>query len=221
MPQNGLGKEPEGAATDWPASDMPQPEHDLLRETYAAARVILEYGSGHSTVLAASMPGKLIFSVESDRAWAMKLQLKLDQGAYPSPAVLYPVDIGPTGDWGRPLDFSHWQKFHRYPAAIWEEGFFRHPDVVLIDGRFRPACLAAVLMSARRPLRVLFDDYPGRPPYHAVEAFVKPADMVGRIAIFDVGPGLVPADRMVQLLSLFSEATYAGQRDGYSLPGTG
>lgn len=209
------------ADADWPASDMPAPEYQLLTETYARARIILEYGSGHSTVLAARLPGKLVFSVESDRQWAMKLQLKLDSGTYPSPAVLYPVDIGPTGDWGRPVDFTHWQKFHRYPAAIWQEGFFRHPDTVLIDGRFRPACLGMVLMSVHRPVRVLFDDYAKRPAYHAVETFVKPAEMVGRIAVFDIVPGMVPPERLGQLLALFSEASHVGQRNPYGTASAG
>ncbi|EPX78549.1 hypothetical protein thalar_02341 [Litoreibacter arenae DSM 19593] len=34
----------------------------------------MEYGSGGTTRLAAQMPGKLIFSVESDLMWALDLQ---------------------------------------------------------------------------------------------------------------------------------------------------
>jgi hypothetical protein len=40
---------------------------ELVRETYAQAQVILEYGSGGSTVLASEMAGKTVFSVESDK----------------------------------------------------------------------------------------------------------------------------------------------------------
>lgn len=49
-------------------------EAEVLRAGHALARVILEYGSGGSTVLAAGMPEKLVFSVESDRDWAIRLQ---------------------------------------------------------------------------------------------------------------------------------------------------
>jgi hypothetical protein len=178
------------AQEDRPTADLTLPPREaaLLSTEYARARVILEYGSGGSTLLAARQPGKLVFSVESDRRWAEDLQLGLDREAPPSPAVIYPVDIGPTGDWGRPRDDRAWRRFHRYPLAIWDEPFFRHPDVVLIDGRFRAACLVTVCLRITRPVTVLFDDYANRPAYHAVERLARPAAIVGRMARFDLSP---------------------------------
>ncbi|PSJ56514.1 hypothetical protein [Kumtagia ephedrae] len=188
---------------------MPEAEADCVRAAYEAARVILEYGSGGSTVMASKRPGKLIFSVESDRDWAMGLQLHIDEADLPSPAMLYHVDIGPTGTWGRPRDSRSWQLFHRYPLAIWDEPFFRQPDVVLIDGRFRPACLAAVCMMVDRPVTVLFDDYVDREAYHQVEEFVKPTRTIGRMAEFHVEPGLVERNNVARLIAAYAEVTYA------------
>ena len=48
-----------------PELTLPEAEAALLRETYDRAGVILEYGSGGSTVLAAEQPGKTVPSVES------------------------------------------------------------------------------------------------------------------------------------------------------------
>src|SRR5690554_3693764 len=110
---------------------LPEIEAAHLRSAYAEAQVILEYGSGGSTRVAAEMPGKLVFSVESDRDWAITLQAELDTAQLPSPAIVYHADIGETGKWGRPKNAESWQKFHRYPIAIWDEPFFRHPDLVL------------------------------------------------------------------------------------------
>lgn len=199
----------------WPALSFPGAEEDLVRTTYEKARVILEYGSGGSTVLAAEMPGKLVFSVESDRNWALRLQSRLDEAELLSPATVYHVDIGPTGAWGRPLDDSHWPQFHNYPVAIWDEPFFRHPDVVLIDGRFRVACMMTVMARAERPITILFDDYVERKPYHMVEEIIAPREFVGRMAVFDVMPGLVTGSDLDAISRAFAQATYAGQPSLY------
>ena len=195
----------------WPELSLPAEEIDRLRLAYSEAQVILEYGSGGSTVLASEHPGKLVFSVESDREWAVRLQYEIDSRNLPSPALVYHVDIGPTGAWGRPLSPETWTRFHRYPLAIWDEPFFRQPDVVLIDGRFRPACLMAVLLRTRKPVNVLFDDYTGRPAYHSVEAFIRPSEIVGRMAIFEVQPRQFDQSETGAMMDHFFRATYHGK----------
>jgi len=205
--------------SDWPALSFPPAEAELLRSTYGITRVILEYGSGGSTILASEQPGKLIFSVESDRNWSIRLQAEIDARDLPSPAHLCHVDIGPTGDWGRPVSSDAWTRFHRYPLAIWDEPFFRQPDVVLIDGRFRPACFMAVLLRTRKPVTVLFDDYTTRPVYHSVEAFLTPSEIVGRVAVFEVSPRNWDASESTALMDHFFRATYHGQKSGqYEAP---
>jgi len=188
---------------------FPEPEDALVREAYRAARVILEYGSGGSTWFGSGLPGKLIFSVESDRDWALDMQQRIDAADLPSPAILHHVDIGPTGAWGRPLDDRAWDRFHRYPAAIWDAPFFRHPDLILIDGRFRPACLAHACLRIARPVRVLFDDYVTRPAYHRVERFVEPVARAGRMAEFRLTPGMIGPELTGEVLEMFATATYA------------
>jgi protein O-GlcNAc transferase len=201
----------------WPELSFPLEEMHLLRRVYDSAHIILEYGSGGSTVLGSEQPGNLVFSVESDHAWAIRLQHEIDLRNLPSPALVYHVDIGPTGNWGRPLGPEAWTRFHRYPLAIWDEPFFRQPDVVLIDGRFRPACLMAVLLRTQKPVTVLFDDYTERPAYHSVEAFLKPTEMVGRMAVFDVQPRPFDPSETGAIMDHFFRATYHGKGD-YGVP---
>ncbi|GGL78792.1 hypothetical protein [Wenxinia marina] len=196
---------------------MPAAEYDCLVEAYRDAGVILEYGSGHSTVMASRLPDKLVFSVESDRDWAMRLQARIDAEAPPSPAVVYHVDIGETGDWGRPKSDRAWHRFHHYPNRIWDEPFFRHPDLVLIDGRFRAACFATICLRITRPVRLLFDDYTTRPVYQDVERLAEPVRFVGRMAEFHLQPGLarLPED-LSFVLGLYAQATYDdGTRTSY------
>jgi hypothetical protein len=191
---------------------LPPEEAECLRRHYEAARVILEYGSGGSTRLAAEMPGKYVLSVESDRDWAIRLQRELDEARLPSSALVWHVDIGATGAWGRPKDDRAWARFHRYPMAIWDQPFFRHPDVILIDGRFRAACFAAACLRIARPVTVLFDDYVGRPRYHLVEVLAQPAEVVGRMAVFRIEPGRVAPEDLSAVMGMFSQVTYARQR---------
>ncbi|SDE52658.1 hypothetical protein SAMN04488105_104312 [Salipiger thiooxidans] len=146
---------------------MPEAEAALLRELYAGAEVILEYGSGGSTALAAGMPGKSVFSVESDRDWAQMMRgwLAGNPPAMGTEVDIVWSDIGETKDWGHPVDESEWRRWPRYPLEVWELPEFRHPDVVLVDGRFREGCALAALFLAERPLTLLFDDYARRQHY--------------------------------------------------------
>ncbi len=190
---------------------LPPTEEACVHDHYGRAGVILEYGSGGSTVLGASLPNKLVFSVESDRDWAVRLQAEIDKANPPSSAILWYVDIGPTGAWGRPLHDQAWQRFHNYPFSIWDQTFFRHPDVVLIDGRFRQACFAAVCLKITRPVTVLFDDYLNRERYHRVEILARPLEMAGRMAVFYLQPGLITGEYMTSVFDMFTDVTYASQ----------
>ncbi|MET4132433.1 hypothetical protein ABIE62_001568 [Porphyrobacter sp. MBR-155] len=196
---------------------MPEAETAHLTQVYADARVILEYGSGGSTRVAAAMPGKFIMSVESDLDWTRGLRRDLAGAA--SPVILHHVDIGPTGPWGRPLSDDKWRAYHRYPNTVWDQTWFRQPDVVLIDGRFRTACLAAVMLRTSRPVKVLFDDYGVREKYRLVEKVIKPSQTIGRMAEFTVLPGATSQADLGFLIEQFFEMTVHGEGEAaYRLP---
>ena len=203
------------AAQDWPPLGFTEIEADEVVQSYKMARVILEYGSGWSTVQAAKMPGKLVISVESDHDWLLRLTAVLDAANHPSPAILHRVNIGQIGKWGRPVDDTAWRKFATYPLGVWSARYFRHPDVVLIDGRFRPACFGAVLLGMKAPVRVLFDDYVHRPVYHMVENFAKPTMLSGRMAVFNLSPTEFTPLQHQAIVHLFSQASLADQIDKY------
>jgi len=186
-----------------PVLTLPAAEAAWVTQAYQDAKVILEYGSGGSTVLAAEMPGKTIFSVESDRAWTDMLAAYLTSADVLSMPTLHYCDVGPTGRWGRPKNDSGWRNYHAYPLSVWERPDFVQPDVVLIDGRFRAACFLTVLFRATQPVTVYFDDYIGRAKYHIAEQFVPRAEVRGRMARFDVTPQPIPADRLSAIIAAF------------------
>lgn len=182
-----------------------------VRTLYSRASVILEYGSGGSTILAGRLPGKTVITVENDLRWAKGMQRWIEGADLPSPPRIHTVDVGPTGAWARPKDARAWKRFHQYPLQVWDEPFFQQPDVILIDGRFRIACFVTACLRVTRPTIVLFDDYLDRPHYHVVERLVKPTEYVGRMARFDVQPMAgVPREELTWLVASFNEVAYSG-----------
>lgn len=188
-----------------PEFTMPHAEQALVARLYAENDVILEYGSGGSTLLAAGQDHSLVMSVESDKAWAENMQAVLDRDFPKAKVKMHWADIGPTGDWGRPLTNRAWRKFALYPMGVWDRPWFRHPDLILIDGRFRIGCLLTALYRIERPVTVLFDDYASRKHYiKAVERFVKPVEIVDRMARFELEPTPYPVTRMGEITNLMT-----------------
>ncbi|SIS92375.1 hypothetical protein SAMN05421759_106163 [Roseivivax lentus] len=194
----------ETAVKTRPELTLPEAEAALVRAEYSRADVILEYGSGGSTVMAAEMPGKHVFTVESDRAWAemMRAWFSAHPPASGSEVDVIWSDIGQTREWGQPVDDSEWKRYPRYPLEVWGLEEFRQPQVVLVDGRFRQGCALAAKYLARAPVTVLFDDYLHRKHYHQVEAFLGRPEITGRMARFDVTPEPIPPDRLLRIMQL-------------------
>lgn len=186
MARTATGRAP--GMTRPPELTMPDDAAAALREAYDTAQVILEYGSGGSTLIAADLPGRQVFSVESDRDWLAGLAAWFDAHPPRASLHLHHADIGRTGRWGRPVGSAGWTAYHRYPLSVWDRDDFAHPDVVLIDGRFRAACFVTTAIRITRPVTVLWDDYADRPAYHEVERLARPLRMHGRMARFELTP---------------------------------
>jgi hypothetical protein len=199
--QSGLDGSEAGLTSEFVLT-FPHEVATFLTRAYAEASVILEYGSGGSTVLAAGL-GKPVFSVESDLAWAARLERTL--AVISDRARVHHVDVGPTGKWGMPIRTRFHQAFHRYALSVWDRPDLGEPDLVLIDGRFRAACLVAVMLRAKRPTTVLFDDYVGRKHYHGVERLARKEELVGRMARFTVTPGPIPPEMLTEVIGWFSD----------------
>lgn len=186
-----------------PKLTFPNEEGALVAEEYARADRILEYGSGGSTILAARSTRAKVLSIESDREWAENLKAVLgDIGTDPERVIVHWSDIGPTGKWGYPVDQRNWRKYPAYAFCPWEDFDFS-PDLVLIDGRFRLACLAATCLHAKKLTTVLFDDYKNRAVYHAAERLLTPNTIVGRMAKFEIEPGAIDKSQFAAMVRWF------------------
>ncbi|MCL4065668.1 hypothetical protein M3484_03680 [Pseudomonas sp. GX19020] len=174
---------------------MPEAAARAWTDACAAARVVLEYGSGGSTLVAAEA-GAEVWSVESDASWARMMGDWF--AAHPAQAGvhIHHADIGPIKEWGHPADESAFRRWPDYALKIWDLPGFSHPDLVLVDGRFRLACFLTVAYRITRPVTLFFDDYAPREAYHKAEQIARPTEMIGRMARFDLEPVTLTPDRL-------------------------
>jgi len=195
------------ARIDRPELTLPDAEAALVRSCYQDADVILEYGSGGSTAMGAEMPGKRIFSVESDKDWALMMRgwFAANPPAERTEVDVIWSDIGPTKQWGHPASHAAWERYARYPLEVWDLPEFRQPDVVLVDGRFRTGCALATSFRSLKPLTLLMDDYARRKNYHRVETYLGTPELTGRMARFEVKPMPVPADRLLEIIRMMTQ----------------
>lgn len=140
---------------------------------------LLEFGCGGSTLVAARQVRRIV-SVDSDAAWLAKVQADLAGAAVEFTPVH--IDIGPVGDWGYPTDEGRLRDWPRYHSQIWR-GMGGSPDAVLIDGRFRVACLLQAIIHCKPECVFLFHDFTDRPHYHAVQKHVDVLTRVDTLAV--------------------------------------
>lgn len=158
----------------------------FLDQAMDTSIVFLEYGCGGSTLFAATKKNiPYIISVDSDKNWSDRVRSLMPKTCI---SHIKHVDIGPVGEWGKPIDLSGTKNYFRYPSEPWKisrkESLI--PDTILIDGRFRVACFLYSLLNARVGTRIIFDDYFNRPFYFEVEKFCSVNSQHGRLAEFIV-----------------------------------
>ena len=161
---------------------------NALIRALKVSNVYLEFGMGGSTVLAAQLGVPNFYAIDSSLQWVRDMTLQLSTIQTTSNIKLLHVDLGPTGDWGYPIDKKNIENWPNYYSGIWnlvlEAGL--QPDLVLIDGRFRVPCFLYSLLHMRIGSVIVFDDYLNRPEYHLVERFVHPVAYHDEMAIFEI-----------------------------------
>lgn len=188
-----------------PRITMPARETEHLENAYCDAKIILEYGLGGSTILASEMAGKTITCVETDKTWIETLDKWFAQNPPKSAPDMIWANIGPIRRWGRPKDETHWREYSKYPLEIWSLEDIPHPDIVLVDGRFRAGCVLATAFRCKQETKVLVDDYAPRTSYHPIEKFVGKPRLIGRMAEFEITPTPILAENMLEIMSLMQD----------------
>lgn len=78
---------------------LPPAEAELLATSLSQASVVLEYGSGGSTLLALEDPSLRVMTVETDAAYLARVTEAVPDQDLDRLRALH-VDLGPTREWG-------------------------------------------------------------------------------------------------------------------------
>jgi hypothetical protein len=153
------------------------------------SRSYFEFGSGGSTVMAASLVRGPVSTVDSSQEWLDKVRAEIP--ASPHSRRLIYADIGPTGDWGAPNDKSNLDGFLNYHDRVWAN--VEEPsELYLVDGRFRVACFCQIMTRMPSDIVVGVHDYRSRKNYHVVEAFARPIAEASDLTFFVRKNGVSP-----------------------------
>ena len=169
------------------------PHMDLESITYFANQlgksdIYVEFGSGGSTILAATLNVPFIVSVDSDDLWMRRVRRRLLRIQTGSQISLVHAEVGKVGSWGTPTEKVDGEL--RYANTPWKAiSNISSEMLVLIDGRFRVTCFLVSLLNCPEGAEILFDDYYDRDSYQIVEEILKPQIRVGRSAVF-----IIPKD---------------------------
>lgn len=132
----------------------------------------VEFGCGGSTVFALSHMQGTVVSQDSSRQWLDSVAAACREQHLGEPQLVL-ADIGPTGEWGCPLDESCRERWPSYSGGIWDRPGTESADLYLVDGRFRVACFLETLLRCRPDALILIHDYAPRPEYHVVREFAR------------------------------------------------
>ena len=135
---------------------------------------LLQFGCGNSTLVAARQAQNIV-SVDSDAAWLAKVGANLARAAVDF--TPFHADIGTIGDRGYPTERGRMRDWPRYHVDVWRQ-LSISPDAVLIDGRFRVACLLQAIVHGKPDCLLLFHGFTDRPDYQVV---LKHADLLARV----------------------------------------
>lgn len=172
---------------------MPGPEMRYVLEQAKASNVVLEFGSGGSTIALAKAGVSLLWSVESDPYWFNRCgeHPALSEAIENQRVNLLYIDIGPISEYGFPQTKQMAHDWSRYHLAIWEK--MPVPDLVVIDGRFRVACALQAALRCRPGAKIIVNDYATRPEYAEIGEVLGAPQTVGSLAVFTNPRHLDPA----------------------------
>lgn len=161
---------------------MSDAELAVYSKYLSGAKKYLEYGCGGSTYMAASRTPSLeqIVSVEGAGGWIEKLKKEapIRDAVASGRLTFHHIDYNADeGGWSAPKDMSKHHLFPQYSDVVksYPANTF---DMVLVDGRFRVACIAKLYDHVSESTKIIVHDFMNRPQYHCVLAFFEIVEKV-------------------------------------------
>jgi hypothetical protein len=94
------------------------------------------------------------------------------------------VNIGETKEWGYPVDDSRKEYYPQYSLECF--AMDKRYDLVLVDGRFRVACILQACLHLASGAIILCHDFWNRVEYHIVLPYLRVVDKVDTLAVFEI-----------------------------------
>lgn len=139
----------------------------------------MEFGATGSALLAHSLGAKKITVIDSNLSLLERLKSKIEQNEN---IIISHADIGPTKEWGVPVDQKDAYRWSSYYLDVWKS-MRDKPDVIVIGGRFRVACALQAIARCGPNCIILFTDFWQRDNYYAVLKYCKIIDRIDQLAI--------------------------------------
>jgi hypothetical protein len=163
---------------------MSDDERGLFKSILRCSRKYLEFGSGGSTYVAASLAKESVISIDSSSNWLENVRQACEFETGFSRLTLAHVDIGPTSEWGYPSDSGTRDRWPNYHSNIWARLESSDADVYMVDGRFRVACFLQILLHSRRDALIMIHDFDSRSEYHVVREVAREIAVAGSLSVF-------------------------------------
>lgn len=163
---------------------MTSREVALFMRYLGTAQSYFEFGCGGSTMVASrhGPPMLSIVSVDSSQEWLDTVARNSYSAARIEKGLMKMqfADIGPIGVWGFPAQSAEESKgaWYLYSQAITMTG--KQFDVVLVDGRFRVACLLNTMIT-NPTAKVLIHDFFDPGHHRAYRVLLEVTDVVDRV----------------------------------------
>ena len=149
---------------------------DTLDTLMVGARVILEYGIGPAARRAVSRGNSLVICVHDDREELREMRLLCRKR--PEALILHHVDRGQ----GKAASIE------AFAGAIWDQPWFRTPDIVSIGGTDAPACLTQVQKRISRRTAIIWRNFVQHPNQEIWVNNLKTSERVGPHLVFYLVP---------------------------------
>lgn len=161
---------------------MSEKEFALFSSFIGKSERYLEFGCGGSTYVASSHVKSWIISIDSGAEWLDKVRDACKGNQADLELVL--ADIGTTGNWGFPTDPATKDRWPKYHTDVWSNPKSKDADLYFVDGRFRVACFAQVVLHCRPDAIIGIHDFKMRPQYHAVYGIAREIASAENISFF-------------------------------------
>jgi len=165
---------------------MTKNELEVLHKYMDSCSQYLEFGSGESTVYAASLSSiTRIDSVESSKAFVdedLKCNGAISDALASGKLLFHFIDIGETCKWGRPVNNAKRHLWPNYSLSVYSHK--SDHDLVLIDGRFRVSCTLSSLLNTPERCIIMIHDFWNREEYHLVLRYLDVLETADTLAVF-------------------------------------